>query len=314
MRFVEDRIWLRQVHLFRARVLHGPTGWNWSATMTAWSGPPGRCRCGCWPSGPGCAPGCRRRWRRRGFDPVYDRGQVLVDLAVAQLLGGEAISDFQGLRHLAPVIGPVPVDPDGVAGPGRGRRAAAGPDQRGGDRVPAALVGAAGRPPGRVPLAEGGRAGADRDHGGGPGRLDRVRRLGEGERPAHLQGRHRVLPRTWPPATTPTTCWRSTPARATPPPTAPPTTSPCSTRRCPGCPGRYRRRMLVRLDGAGFSHELLEHIAAGGGTKGRHWEFSVGWSCTDREIDAIARLPDRCVDSRRSTRTASSSTTPSSPT
>jgi len=44
---------------------------------------------------------------RRGFDPVYDRGQVLIDMAVAQILGGEAISDFQGLRHLGPVTGPV---------------------------------------------------------------------------------------------------------------------------------------------------------------------------------------------------------------
>ena len=48
---------------------------------------------------------------RRGFDPVYDRGQVLIDMAVAQILGGEAISDFQGMRHLAPVIGPVPSTP-----------------------------------------------------------------------------------------------------------------------------------------------------------------------------------------------------------
>jgi len=48
---------------------------------------------------------------RRGFIPVYDRGQLLVDLAVAQILGGEAISDFQGLRHLAPVIGPIPSTP-----------------------------------------------------------------------------------------------------------------------------------------------------------------------------------------------------------
>ena len=48
---------------------------------------------------------------RRGFDPVYDRGQVLVDMAVAQILGGEAISDFQGLRHLGPVTGPVPSTP-----------------------------------------------------------------------------------------------------------------------------------------------------------------------------------------------------------
>jgi hypothetical protein len=48
---------------------------------------------------------------RRGFDPVYDRGQILVDLALTQILGGEAISDFQGLRHLAPVTGPVASTP-----------------------------------------------------------------------------------------------------------------------------------------------------------------------------------------------------------
>jgi len=47
----------------------------------------------------------------------------------------------------------------------------------------------------------------------------------------------------------------------------------------------------VRPGGAGFSHQLLEHIAADGGTPGRSWEFSVGWSCTDTETDAIARLP-----------------------
>ena len=56
-------------------------------------------------------------------------------------------------------------------------------------------------------------------------------------------------------------------------------------------PGPYRRRMLVRLDGAGFSHDLLEHIAAGGGVRGRAWELSVGWSCTGKEMDAIERLP-----------------------
>ena len=48
---------------------------------------------------------------RRGFDPVYDRGQVLIDMAVTQVLGGEAISDFQGLRHLGPVTGPVASTP-----------------------------------------------------------------------------------------------------------------------------------------------------------------------------------------------------------
>jgi hypothetical protein len=49
--------------------------------------------------------------RRRGFAPVYDQGQVLVDLALMLILGGEAISDFQSLLHLSPVIGPVPSTP-----------------------------------------------------------------------------------------------------------------------------------------------------------------------------------------------------------
>ena len=56
-------------------------------------------------------------------------------------------------------------------------------------------------------------------------------------------------------------------------------------------PGAFRHNVLVRLDGAGFSHELLEHVAANGGKRGRRWEFSVGWSCTDVEMAAIARLP-----------------------
>jgi len=56
-------------------------------------------------------------------------------------------------------------------------------------------------------------------------------------------------------------------------------------------PGTYRRKVLVRLDGARFSHKLLEHIAGGGGVKGRSWEFSVGWACTDRELDAIDKAP-----------------------
>ena len=56
-------------------------------------------------------------------------------------------------------------------------------------------------------------------------------------------------------------------------------------------PAPFRRRLLVRLDGAGFSHDLLEHIAAGGSKKGQQWEFSVGWSCTDKEMNAIGALP-----------------------
>ena len=63
---------------------------------------------------------------------MHDRGQVFIDLALTLILGGEAISDFQGLRHLAPVIGPVASTSTVCAV--RGRRAAAGPGQHGGHR------------------------------------------------------------------------------------------------------------------------------------------------------------------------------------
>ena len=42
---------------------------------------------------------------------MYDRGQILIDMGLTQILGGEAISDFPGLRPLAPVIGEVPSTP-----------------------------------------------------------------------------------------------------------------------------------------------------------------------------------------------------------
>ena len=131
---------------------------------------------------------------RRGFDPVYDRGQVLIDLAVAQILGGEAISDFQGLRHLGPVIGPVPSTPTVW-------RALSEVGDVQVTRLNAAVAAFRGhwwgllaaRPEG-FPWLRVADRGVDRDHGAGPGRLGRVRRLGQGERPAHLQGWCRVLP------------------------------------------------------------------------------------------------------------------------
>ncbi len=49
--------------------------------------------------------------RRPGSSPLYDRGQLVADLALVLIAGGEAISDFQALAHLAPLIGPVPSTP-----------------------------------------------------------------------------------------------------------------------------------------------------------------------------------------------------------
>jgi hypothetical protein len=89
---------------------------------------------------------------RRGFDPVYDRGQVLIEMALTNALGGESISDFQGLRHPAPVTGPVPSNPTtwrALSEVGEPQLARINTAVK---RVPAALVGA-GKTSGRVPVA-----------------------------------------------------------------------------------------------------------------------------------------------------------------
>lgn len=57
-------------------------------------------------------------------------------------------------------------------------------------------------------------------------------------------------------------------------------------------PVKYRRKILVRIDGAGATHELLEHIQQ----LNRLWrtvKFTVGWTITDADETAIAALPEQ---------------------
>jgi len=227
---------------------------------------------------------------QRGFNPLYDRGQVLVDLAVAQILGGEAISDFQGLRHLAPVIGPVPSTPTVW-------RALAEIGELQLSRANAAVTSfrrhwwglLADRPEGFPWLSVAGReltgitvvdldaslvfAASDKENAqptykGGTGFCPNL---------ATCDNTDDILAIDPRPGNATSNCAADNIALLD-----------LAVSRLPG---RYRRRVLVRLDGAGFSHQLLEHIAAAGGVKRRRWEFSVGWSCTDTEMNAIEQLP-----------------------
>jgi hypothetical protein len=228
--------------------------------------------------------------RRRGFDPVYDRGQVLVDLALMLIAGGGAISDFQALAHLAPVIGPVPSTPTvwRILNETGDLQLA---------RVNAAVVEfrrhwwglLAARPEGfpwlkvarkeltgitvidldaSIVLAGSDKENAKATYKGGTGFCPNL---------ATCDNTGDMLAIDPRPGNSASNCAHDNIALLD-----------LAVSRLPG---PFRHNVLVRLDGAGFSHELLEHIAAGGGKRGRHWEFSVGWACTDVEMDAIARLP-----------------------
>jgi hypothetical protein len=54
-------------------------------------------------------------------------------------------------------------------------------------------------------------------------------------------------------------------------------------------PGPYRKKILFRIDGAGFSHAQLDWIATRGGRKSpsSRGEYSVGWAFTEREQAAV---------------------------
>jgi DDE family transposase len=227
---------------------------------------------------------------RRGFDPDYDRGQVLIDIALTQVLGGESISDVQGLRHLAPVIGPVPSTPTvwrALSEVGDLQLARLNTAVTGFRRHWWGLLAA--RPEGFPWLTVAGReltgiTVLDLDASIVFASSDK-----ENAQPTY-KGGIGFAPNL-------ATCDNTDDMLAIDPRPGGATAN-CAADNIAlldlavsRLPGRYRRRVLVRLDGAGFSHQLLEHIAAGAGVTGRRWEFSVGWSCTDTELDAIARLP-----------------------
>ena len=59
-------------------------------------------------------------------------------------------------------------------------------------------------------------------------------------------------------------------------------------------PWQHRKKILFRIDGAGFSTGLLAWIAAAGGRvhPSYRWEYSTGWTFTDREMNAVLALDE----------------------
>jgi Transposase DDE domain group 1 len=240
----------------------------------------------------GLRAGLSAAMRRPGSSPLYDRGQLLADLALVLIAGGEAISDFQALAHLAPLTGPVPSTPTVWRA-----LSEAGDLQL--SRLNAAVVEfrrrwwglLAARPEGFPWLRVAGRELT------GVTVVDLDATIvfaasGKDKAVATYKGGIGFCPNL-------ATCDNTDDVLVIDPRPGNAAANDAADNiaaldaAVSRLPGAFRRRLLVRLDGAGFSRELLEHIAAGGGRQGRRWEFSVGWSCTEREIEAIGRVPAR---------------------
>jgi Transposase DDE domain group 1 len=61
-------------------------------------------------------------------------------------------------------------------------------------------------------------------------------------------------------------------------------------------PARYRRDLLITVDGAGASHGLVEHITNLNAAPGRRVQYSIGWDLGARERSAIGCVPQHSWD------------------
>ena len=57
-------------------------------------------------------------------------------------------------------------------------------------------------------------------------------------------------------------------------------------------PGRYRRKMLFTCDGAGSTHDLVDHISGLNARRGCQARYSVGFDFDERIRDVLPRLPE----------------------
>ncbi len=190
---------------------------------------------------------------RRGFLPVHDRGRVLADLAVAIADGATVISDFAVLAGQREVFGLVASVPTAW----RALEEVAGGGKATTRRVTAAVNAA------RARAWEGIVA----RHGNMPGVriadqvLDEVIciRLDATVTPACTVADHlRVLDEA-----------------------------------ITAVPVKYRRKLMVTVDGAGASHGLITRLDKLAARRGYQLTYSVGWALGEREREAIAGVPAR---------------------
>ncbi len=225
----------------------------------------------------------------RSFTPVHDRGRVLADVAVMLADGGEAIADIDVLRHQAGVLGPVASPPtvwralDEVSTARLKKIATARARVR--RHVWSRLTG--GLPASRV-------AGTDL---GDVVVLDVDATIvvahseKENASPTYKRtfGFHPLG--VWCDNTEEFLSGMLRTGRAGSNTAGDHIT--VLTEAIAQVPGTHRRRLLVRSDGAGASHQLLDWLHEQGQVRDRSVEYSVGFAITEQIRDAIKLVPKK---------------------
>jgi len=240
----------------------------------------------------GLTSGLSRALARRGFVPVHDRGRVLVDAAVLIADGGRVLSDLAMLRDQAQLFGSVASDStlwrtlDEIDQAQRHKIARARAATR--EHVWSLIEKRHGRiPPSRV---------ADTDLG-----KTIVIRIDASLVSAHSDkqlaagtykgtfGHHPL--EAW--------CDNTGESLAVLLRKGSAGSNTVSdhiavlTEAIAALPTRYRRDLLITLDGAGASHGVVDHITTLNASSWRRVHYSIGWELGARERAAITQVPAR---------------------
>ena len=226
---------------------------------------------------------------RRSFVPRHDRGRVLIDVAVMLADGGEAIADIDVLRHQSPLLGPVASAPtvwrtlDGLSTARLGRIDAARARVR--RRVWSLLPTGCRRRGSPTPTSAMWWCWMWMP----PSWWPTVRRS---RRHQHSRAASGFI-RSGCGATTPPNCW---------PPGCGPGNAGANTTAdhldvlaaaIAQIPRSHRKNLLIRADGAGASHGLLDWLTEQNQLRGRRVEYSIGFALTEALRQAIMLVPDK---------------------
>jgi hypothetical protein len=224
---------------------------------------------------------------RRGFVPGHDRGQVLVDVATMLAGGGEAIADIDTLRHQEEVLGSVASAPtvwralDELT-PARLKRV-----EKARARTRARVWELAGGPPAAR------AAGRTLDSDLVVLDVDATIVVAHSEK----ENAAATFKRTF--GFHPLGVWCDNTSElltvALRPGNAGSNTAAdhieVLTKAVAQVPRAHRKKLLVRVDGAGASHALLKWLTDQDAKRGRHVEYSVGFAVTETVRTAIAAIP-----------------------
>jgi len=225
---------------------------------------------------------------RRGFTPKHARGRVLVDVAVLIAGGGEAIADIDVLRHQSEVLGPVASAPTVWRALGEITPTVAKRVDKARAKVRAHVWS---QLPGGLPPAS---KVADTDLGNTvvldvDATLVAAHSEKEGAASTFKKGFGYHPLGVWCENTQESLALMLRPGNAGSNTAADHIA--VLTAAIAQVPAAHRKKLLIRADGAGASHELLEWITGLDAKRGRSVEYSVGYAVNQLVRDAIAKIP-----------------------